>query len=106
IDRYNRQFQVALTANNSARLSFDAAVREISAAIEKIPHPNYFVKFTGTVKILDETTRSLIITFLLACIFMYMVLAAQFDSFLHPFAIRRALALSPLSAELPLWFSA
>ena len=94
IDRYNRQFQVALTANNSASLPFDAAVREISAAIERVPHPNYFVKFTGTVKILDETTRSLIVAFLLACIFMYMVLAAQFDSFLHPFTIMLSLPLS------------
>jgi len=105
IDRYNRQFQVALTANNSASLPFDAAVREISAAIEKIPHPNYFVKFTGTVKILDETTRSLIIAFLLACIFMYMVLAAQFDSFLHPFTIMLSLPLSLPFALLTLWLT-
>ena len=105
IDRYNRQFQVALTANNSASLPFDAAVREISAAIEKIPHPNYFVKFTGTVKILDETTRSLIVAFLLACIFMYMVLAAQFDSFLHPFTIMLSLPLSIPFALLTLWLT-
>jgi HAE1 family hydrophobic/amphiphilic exporter-1 len=105
IDRYNRQFQVALTANNSASLPFDAAVREISAAIEKNPHPNYFVKFTGTVKILDETTRSLIIAFLLACIFMYMVLAAQFDSFLHPFTIMLSLPLSLPFALLTLWLT-
>jgi HAE1 family hydrophobic/amphiphilic exporter-1 len=105
IDRYNRQFQVALTANNSARLSFDAAVREISAAIERIPHPNYFVKFTGTVKILDETTRSLIVAFLLACIFMYMVLAAQFDSFLHPFTIMLSLPLSIPFALLTLFLT-
>jgi HAE1 family hydrophobic/amphiphilic exporter-1 len=105
IDRYNRQFQVALTANNSARLSFDVAVREISAAIERIPHPNYFVKFTGTVKILDETTRSLIVAFLLACIFMYMVLAAQFDSFLHPFTIMLSLPLSIPFALLTLFLT-
>jgi hydrophobic/amphiphilic exporter-1 (mainly G- bacteria), HAE1 family len=105
IDRYNRQFQVALTANNSASLPFDAAVREISAAIEKNPHPNYFVKFTGTVKILDETTRSLIIAFLLACIFMDMVLAAQFDSFLHPFTIMLSLPLSLPFALLTLWLT-
>jgi HAE1 family hydrophobic/amphiphilic exporter-1 len=105
IDRYNRQFQVALTANNSASLPFDAAVREISAAIERIPHPNYFVKFTGTVKILDETTRSLIVAFLLACIFMYMVLAAQFDSFLHPFTIMLSLPLSIPFALLTLWLT-
>jgi hydrophobic/amphiphilic exporter-1 (mainly G- bacteria), HAE1 family len=105
IDRYNRQFQVALTANNSASLSFDAAVRAITAAIEKVPHPNYFVKFTGTVKILDETTRSLIVAFLLACIFMYMVLAAQFDSFLHPFTIMLSLPLSIPFALLTLWLT-
>ena len=105
IDRYNRQFQVALTANNSASLPFDAAVREITAAIERVPHPNYFVKFTGTVKILDETTRSLIVAFLLACIFMYMVLAAQFDSFLHPFTIMLSLPLSIPFALLTLWLT-
>ena len=105
IDRYNRRFQVALTANNTASLPFDAAVRAISAAIERIPHPNYFVKFTGTVKILDETTRSLIVAFLLACIFMYMVLAAQFDSFLHPFTIMLSLPLSVPFALLTLWLT-
>jgi hydrophobic/amphiphilic exporter-1 (mainly G- bacteria), HAE1 family len=105
INRYNRQFQVALTANNSASLPFDAAVRAITAAIERVPHPNYFVKFTGTVKILDETTRSLIIAFLLACIFMYMVLAAQFDSFLHPFTIMLSLPLSVPFALLTLWLT-
>jgi hydrophobic/amphiphilic exporter-1 (mainly G- bacteria), HAE1 family len=105
IDRYNRQFQVALTANNEANLPFDAAVRQISAAIAKVPHPNYFVKFTGTVKVLDETTRSLIIAFLLACIFMYMVLAAQFDSFLHPFTIMLSLPLSIPFALLTLWLT-
>jgi hydrophobic/amphiphilic exporter-1 (mainly G- bacteria), HAE1 family len=105
IDRYNRQFQVALTANNTASLPFDAAVRAIDDAIGKIPHPNYFVKFTGTVKILDETTRSLIVAFLLACIFMYMVLAAQFDSFLHPFTIMLSLPLSIPFALLTLWLT-
>ena len=103
IDRYNRQFQVALTANNSASLPFDSAVREVNAAIEKVPHPGNSVKFTGTVKILDETTRSLMVAFLLACVFMYMVLAAQFESFLHPFTIMLSLPLSIPFALLTLW---
>ena len=103
IYRYNRQFQVALTANNAPSLPFDAAVRTISAGLDAVPHPGYAVKFTGTVKILDETTRSLIIAFLLACIFMYMVLAAQFESFLHPFTIMLSLPMSIPFALLTLW---
>ncbi len=103
IERYNRQFQVALTANNDASLPFDAAVRTISSVIDSVPHPGYSAKFTGTVKILDETTRSLIIAFLLACIFVYMVLAAQFESFLHPFTIMLSLPLSIPFALLTLW---
>jgi len=103
IYRYNRQFQVALTANNAPSLPFDAAVRTISSVLDTLPHPGYSVKFTGTVKILDETTRSLIIAFLLACIFMYMVLAAQFESFLHPFTIMLSLPMSIPFALLTLW---
>jgi HAE1 family hydrophobic/amphiphilic exporter-1 len=105
IDRYNRQFQVALTANNEASLPFDAAVRATGAAIDTVPHPGYNVKFTGTVKILDETTRSLIVAFLLACIFVYMVLAAQFESFLNPFTIMLSLPLAIPFALLTLWLT-
>jgi HAE1 family hydrophobic/amphiphilic exporter-1 len=105
IDRYNRQFQVPLTANNEASFPFDAAVRAVNNAVKDIPPPGYSVKFTGTVKILDETTRSLIIAFLLAAVFMYMVLAAQFESFLHPFTIMLALPLSIPFALLTLWLT-
>jgi HAE1 family hydrophobic/amphiphilic exporter-1 len=95
IDRYNRQFQVTLYGNNAPDLPLDAAARAVSAEFKKaeLP-PGYTHRFTGTVKILDETTRNLIIAFLLASIFMYMVLGAQFDSFLHPFTIMLSLPLS------------
>src|ERR1035437_6355440 len=54
----------------------------------------YTVKFTGTARELDRTTNDLMIALLLASIFMYMVLASQFESFLHPFTIMLALPLS------------
>jgi HAE1 family hydrophobic/amphiphilic exporter-1 len=105
IDRYNRQCQVAMTANSESGLPFDQAVCEIDSAIERVPHANYFLKVTGTVKVLDETTRSLIIAFRLACIFMYVVLAAQFDSFLHRLATMLNLPLSVPFALLTLWLT-
>jgi HAE1 family hydrophobic/amphiphilic exporter-1 len=95
IDRYNRQFQASIHGNNAPDFPLDAAARAVSAEIRKANLPAGFThRFTGAVKILDETTRNLIIAFLLASIFMYMVLAAQFDSFLHPFTIMLSLPLS------------
>jgi HAE1 family hydrophobic/amphiphilic exporter-1 len=107
IDRYNRQFQVQIFGNNAP----DYPLGDAAAAVgDEIGHtglpPGYTFRFTGAVKILDETTRNLIIAFLLASIFMYMVLAAQFDSFLHPFTIMLSLPLSVPFALFSLWVTA
>jgi HAE1 family hydrophobic/amphiphilic exporter-1 len=67
--------------------------------------PGYSVRFTGTAKELDRTTSDLISAFLLACIFMYMVLAAQFDSFRYPFIIMLSLPLSVPFALLTLYLT-
>jgi HAE1 family hydrophobic/amphiphilic exporter-1 len=106
IDRYNRQFQVSVYGNNAPDFPLDAAARAVSEEMGKTGLPEgYSFRFTGAVKILDETTRNLIIAFLLASIFMYMVLAAQFDSFLHPFTIMISLPLSIPFALLSLWIT-
>ncbi|HEY3120544.1 MAG TPA: efflux RND transporter permease subunit [Vicinamibacteria bacterium] len=95
IERFNRQFQVRLSANNTPDFPLDAAAAATTREIRRagLP-PGYGYRFLGSVKVLDETTRNLIIAFLLASIFMYMVLAAQFDSFLHPLTIMLSLPLS------------
>ena len=98
---------VRSTRNNAPDFPLDAAAR----AVERRDPPDWACppattsSFTGSVKILDETTRNLIIAFLLASIFMYMVLAAQFDSFLHPFTIMLSLPLSIPFALFSLWIT-
>lgn len=95
IERFNRQFQVAVNANNAPDFALDAAGRATAQIIREVGlPPGYGYKFSGSVKVLDETTKNLMLAFLLASIFMYMVLAAQFDSFTHPFVIMLALPLS------------
>jgi HAE1 family hydrophobic/amphiphilic exporter-1 len=57
------------------------------------------------VRILDETTLNMILAVSLASIFMYMVLAAQFESFTYPFIIMLTLPLSLPFALLSLWIT-
>jgi HAE1 family hydrophobic/amphiphilic exporter-1 len=105
-DRTNRQFRVNVSANNAPDFPLDVAVKAIREEIAKEHLPlGYGYRFTGTVKQLDETTGNLIKAFLLASIFMYMVLAAQFDSFLHPFVIMLSLPVSIPFALLTLWLT-
>jgi HAE1 family hydrophobic/amphiphilic exporter-1 len=106
IERFNRQFQVTVNANNAPDFPLDQAARTVSDEIKRVGlPPGYTFRFLGSVKVLDETTSNLIIAFLLASIFMYMVLAAQFESFLHPFTIMLSLPLSIPFALFSLWLT-
>ena len=106
INRYNRQFQVAVRANLDSDIALDVAADKVRAAIKKVGLPaGYTSRFSGTIKNLDDTNKSLIVAFLLACIFMYMVLAAQFESLLQPFAIMMSLPMSIPFALLTLWMT-
>jgi HAE1 family hydrophobic/amphiphilic exporter-1 len=106
IERFNRQFQVSVNANNAPDFPLDRAAASVADAIREVGLPaGYSYKMLGSVKVLDETTHNLVIAFLLASIFMYMVLAAQFDSFLHPFTIMLSLPLSIPFALFSLWIT-
>jgi hydrophobic/amphiphilic exporter-1 (mainly G- bacteria), HAE1 family len=106
IERFNRQFQVTVNANNAPDFPLDQAARTTSDIIKGVGLPGGFsYRFLGSVKVLDETTTNLILAFLLASIFMYMVLAAQFESFLHPFTIMLSLPLSIPFALASLWLT-
>lgn len=106
IERFNRQFQVSVNANNAPDFPLDVAARTVNEEIRQMGLPSgYSSRQIGTVKILDETTTNLIVAFLLASIFMYMVLAAQFESFLHPFTIMLSLPLSIPFALLSLYLT-
>ena len=65
--------------------------------------PDITFRLTGQTKILDETTRNLIMAIALASVFVYMVLAAQFESFLQPIIIMTVLPLSMPFALFTLW---
>ncbi|MBI2688390.1 MAG: efflux RND transporter permease subunit [Acidobacteria bacterium] len=95
IDRYARQFGVGIYGNVANTSSLNEAAAASQAIFKQIElPPGYSVRFSGQVKVLEETTNNMLLAIGLASIFMYMVLAAQFESLVHPFIILTTLPLS------------
>ena len=88
LQRSDRQFAVSLIADVAPGHALDEASNDVRAVLAglKMP-PTMSYRLQGQSKILDETTANLIMAIGLAMIFVYMVLASQFESFLQPVVI-------------------
>jgi len=95
IDRFQRQRKVTVVGNLIPGYPLGDAITTVKEAIAKLNLPaDYQVVFTGRAKTLEETFQNFILAFGLAMIFMYMILAAQFEHFVHPISIMLAVPLS------------
>jgi HAE1 family hydrophobic/amphiphilic exporter-1 len=97
LQRSNREFRVTVGANVAPGTPLDAAAAHTLRAARTLQlPPGYSFSFPrmSQVSLLEETTFSLLLAMTLASIFMYMVLAAQFESFTYPFIIMLTLPLS------------
>src|SRR5438876_530692 len=95
IDRVNRQRSVTVSGNLLPALPLATAVEHVQKVAATFDMPAlYSLEFTGRAKTLAESNANFGIAFLLSLVFMYMVLAAQFESFLHPVTIMLALPLT------------
>ncbi len=94
IERYNRQRLVTIYANLE-NLDLGRATEHIASLVRdmKLP-PGYGSALTGRGKQMGEGMQNMLLAFALAFIFMYIVLAAQFESFLHPITILLSLPLT------------
>jgi len=94
IERYQRQRKVTVLANLNGVALSDGMARAKEIAESLSPPPGYQIVFTGRARSLDETLNSFLKAFGLALIFMYLILAAQFEHFIHPVSILLATPLS------------
>jgi len=103
IERSNRQRQITLTAN----ILPGQALSNVLAAVDRkmaelsLP-PEYRSGLIGRSREFGRASRQYVIAFALAMVFMYMVLAAQFESFIDPFTILLSLPLAVPFALLSL----
>src|SRR5262245_57457444 len=106
LQRSNRQFTVQLTADVGKGHALDEAsndLRRLLGGLGMPPTMSY--RLQGQTKILDETTANLILAIGLAMIFVYMVLASQFESFLQPVVIMLVLPIAVPFALFTLWIT-
>jgi hydrophobic/amphiphilic exporter-1 (mainly G- bacteria), HAE1 family len=95
IDRINRQRQVTITGAVSPNGSETEALKALQqAAAEVHMDAGYSTGVTGQSKQLGQANYYFMLAFLLSFIFMYLVLAAQFESFIHPVTILLTLPLA------------
>ena len=95
VNRINRQRQVTITCNVLPGGSQAKILADLSAAAQAMHmDPEYRTGLTGPSKELNRTGYYFILAFSLTFIFMYIVLAAQFESFIHPITILLTLPLA------------
>jgi hydrophobic/amphiphilic exporter-1 (mainly G- bacteria), HAE1 family len=91
IDRFNRQRTVTILANPESISLSEAKVKSQQALASMSLPPQYQVDFAGQSKTLEETAYYFFIALGLSVSFMYLILAAQFESWMNPLAILSAL---------------
>jgi len=104
IDRLDRQRQVSLRAQVAPGYALAdrlTVLRETAAAMN-LP-PAYSTAVSGRARELERTFTEFLWAFALSVVLMYMILAAQFESFVHPFTILLSLPLSVPFALFSLW---
>ena len=95
ISRMGRQRQVTLNANMLPGTSQGAAQEQIAAAAADLNFGSeYRADFVGRSRELNRTATAFLTAIALSFIFMYLILAAQFESWLHPVTILLSLPLT------------
>jgi HAE1 family hydrophobic/amphiphilic exporter-1 len=97
INRANRQRAATVYANLQGKVLGDA-LPEVERIAREILPDGYTTRFAGRAETFQETGRYVAFAFLLAIVITYMVLAAQFESFLQPLAIMTGLPLAFVGA--------
>ena len=104
IDRLDRERQVSLRASVAPGYALADRIEAMRQAVGEMNLPvAYTTTVSGRARELERTFTEFIWAFILSIIFMYMILASQFESVVHPLTILLSLPLSVPFALLSLW---
>ncbi len=105
LNHFGQRRSAAITANLSADYSLGQALDFMDATAQKVLKPGYATDLNGQSREFKSASGSLAIVFVMALLFIYLVLAAQFESFIDPFVIMLSVPLSMVGALAALQWS-
>jgi HAE1 family hydrophobic/amphiphilic exporter-1 len=95
IERFGRQRQIGIQCNFAPGVALGEALPEVEGYVAELALPaDYRAEFLGEAKLMADSNANFLMAFLLAFAFMYMILAAQFESLVHPITILMAVPLT------------
>jgi len=103
INRRGRERAVSVFANMAPGIPQDRALAEVEKIAAEVLPPGYRIVFSGSAETFRESFRSLVFALVLGVVVAYMVLASQFNSYLHPVTILLALPFSVTGALVAIY---
>ncbi len=104
IDRLDRERQVSVRASVAPGYALADRIEALRQAVAEMNLPTaYTTTVSGRARELERTFTEFVWAFILSIIFMYMILASQFESTIHPLTILLSLPLSVPFALLSMW---
>ena len=104
ITRQDRERAIRVFANVSPDHSQDEALQFVERISKELPI-GYHIALSGASVAFRESTGSLLFALILGIVVAYMILASQFNSFLHPVTVLTILPLSIVGAVIALWLA-
>jgi len=105
LERYNRARAVTLTAAVEEGYTLGEVLSALDAAAAEVLPAEARIDYKGESLDLRDGTQAVLFIFVLALLVVYLVLAAQFESFVHPFVIMLTVPLAVVGALLGLYFT-
>ena len=105
LNHFGQRRSASITSNLSADYSVGEALDFMDATAKKVLKPGYATDLNGSSREFRKSADSLSLVFVLAMVFIFLVLAAQFESFVDPFVILFSVPMSMAGALLALKYS-
>ena len=105
LNHFNQRRSVSITANLAPDYSLGQALSFLDQTATKLLPPGYATEINGVSREFRSSSGALGVVFVLALLFIFLVLSAQFESFLDPFVILLSVPLSMVGALLALQWS-